>query len=442
MSQIGNFAWPLLLALLTAALGCQSLVPRSLRPQDVVDSNTVGQPNSLGEAVEDAAVEGAAGAAIDAINWSDLQPQNFTKLVKKATGNGPNRNVAKEKFLEAEAIYKRAASKPENQRADDFVAAAEVYVEAADRWPGSALEQDALFMAGESYFFADYYPTANATYERLIKAFPNSRYLDTIDQRRFSIARYWLDIQRKNPEGWYAFNLFDQQRPWRDTHGHALRVYDKIRVDDATGRLSDDATMAAANEYFVTRQYQKADDYYTDLRKAYPTSEHQFDAHFNGMKAKLQSYLGPNYGGSSLDEAEKLIKQMKRQFPREYAVEATYLDKAAAEIRYKKAEKLYNMAEYFYLRSEYGGAAHYYQRVIKEYEDVTPLVEKAQGRLQQSAGKPAKPQQYAPWLVDLLPKRDKIQRMLDSVDEYEKTHPRDPKPTDPDASQNQPAWQP
>lgn len=419
MSAKGRLAWPLLLASLPLATGCASVFPSSLTPWK---SETAPTATAVRD-VDRASFETEEDKKLQDIQWSDFQPQNATKLLKKATGNGPNRQIGKDNYLKAEEIYKQAATLPENQRADKFVEAAEKYIEAADRWPGSALEQDALFMAGESYFFADYYPKANECYERLIKAFPNSRYLDTIDQRRFAIARYWLDIQRKSPESWYAVNLFDQQRPWRDTHGHALRVYDKIRVDDPTGRLADDATIAAANEHFLNRKFQKADDYYTDLRKAYPTSEHQFPAHFNGMKSKLLSYLGPNYGGTSLDEAEKLIKQMRRQFPRESAAEKEYLDRASAEIRYKKAEKVFATASYFDRRAEYTGAIHYYQQVVRDYQD-TPFAERAQTRIAEVADKPGKPEQYAPWLVDLLPKRDKVQRMLDQVEEYEKTHPR------------------
>lgn len=416
----------LLLAMLPLATGCASMLPRSMTPWKG-DEAPPAATATAGRDIDQVSFESAEDKKLEEIQWSDLQIQNWQKAVKKATGNGPNRQIAKETYLQAEATYKQATVNPDQPRKDQLVEAGEQYIAAADRWPGSALEQDALFMAGESYFFADYYPKANEIYERLIKTFPNSRYLDTIDQRRFSIARYWLDTNRKNPESWYAVNLLDPERPWRDTHGHALRVYDKIRVDDPTGRLADDATMAAANEHFVNRQFQKADDYYTDLRKAYPTSEHQFPAHFNGMKAKLLSYLGPNYGGTSLDEAEKLIKQMKRQFPREYAAEQEYLDRAAAEIRYKKAEKLYSTGEYFDRRSEYGGAIHYYRRVIQEFDD-TPLAQRAQTRIGEIADKPPKPQQYAPWLVDLLPKRDKIQRALDAIEEYEQTHPREQQP--------------
>jgi outer membrane protein assembly factor BamD (BamD/ComL family) len=424
MSAAGCKAWPLLLASLPLATGCASMIPRSLNPWSTVESATTPPPAAAASDARQASYEKSEDdKKLEEIQWADLQPQNVTKLVKKATGNGPNRQFARDAYLEAETLYKQAAELPENQRPERFVAAGEKYIEAAERWPGSALEQDALFMAGESYFFADYYPKANTLYEQLIKAFPNSRYLDTIDQRRYAIARYWLEMQRKDPESWYGFNLWDQQRPWRDTHGHALRIYDKIRIDDPTGKLADDATLAVANEHFANKKFQKADDYYTDLRTAYPTSEHQFTAHFVGMKAKLESYLGPNYGAKSLDEAEKLIKQMRRQFPRECEEQKEYLDKAAAEIRYKKAEKVFQTAAYYDFRAEYRAATMYYQKVIKEFDD-TPFAEKSQTRIAEIAPLPPKPEQYAPWLVNLLPKRDKIQRMLDKVEEYEQTHPR------------------
>lgn len=416
----------LIMAALPCSFGCVS----SMFPRNWMGGGSTPPPESAAAATSPTHPEQQASfektdeeKKLEELTWTDLQPQNLTKAMKKVTGNGPNRAIARDLYQQAETLYKEAAAKRENERRPQFVAAGEKYLEAADRWPGSALEQDALFMAGESYFFADYYPKATDCYERLIKAFPNNRYLDTVDQRRFSIARFWLDENRKRPDSWYAVNLWDQERPWRDTRGYALRVYDKIRVDDPTGRLADDATLAAANEHFANRKFQKADDYYSDLRTAYPTSEHQFNAHFLGLKTKLMNYLGPDYGAVSLDEAEKLIKQIKRQFPKEYAAEQEFIDRAAAEVRYKKAEKLFSFGQYFDNRAEYRAAGHYYQRVVNDYSD-TPFAERAQTRIQETGNLPPKPEQYVPWLVDLFPKRDKIQRLLDSVEEYEQQNPR------------------
>jgi outer membrane protein assembly factor BamD (BamD/ComL family) len=297
------------------------------------------------------------------------------------------------------------------QKAHLFELAAPKYSAAADRWPDSQLAVDGLFMAAESYFFADNYDQANLAYEKLVKDFPHNRYLDLVDQRRFLIARHWLDLNRANPESFYYVNWFNKERPWRDARGHGLRIFDKICVDDPTGRLSDDATLASANEHFAAGDFLKADEKYTDLRQAYPSSEHQFLAHFLGLKAKLNCYQGPAYGGTLLDEAEKLVKQIRRQFPLEAEKERIYLDRAAAEIRFHKAERLNYLAQYYDNRSEYRAAQHYYAQVVRDFND-TPHAQRAEERIAQIAPLPPIPAQQLPWLVNLLPESDKVKPII------------------------------
>lgn len=349
----------------------------------------------------------------EAINLKEW-PNRF----KSAIGQGPDRNLARQLYREGDALYREAAALEGAARTAKFAEAAEKFAEAAERWPDSALNQDALYMAGESYFFADYYVESNRCYEQLVKSYPNNRYLDTVDQRRFAIAKFWLDNNRQSPEPLYYVNFTNPMRPWKDRRGNGLRIFDKIRIDDPTGRLADDATLAAANEHFAAGDFLKADEYYSDLIKAYPTSEHQFTAHFLGLKAKLNSYLGPNYTANSLDEAEKLLKQMRRQFPRDSEREKEYLDRAAAEIRYKKAEKLMSFARFYDSRAEYRGAAHYYRRVIEEYND-TPFARTAEERIAQTAGLPPVPAQKAEWLVNLFPETDPAKPLLEATRKYE-----------------------
>lgn len=349
------------------------------------------------------------------LSLEDFYPDNIAKTVKKATAGAPNRDEARKAYDEADAQYRQAAAMPEGeQRSQLFVQAATKFQKAAEKWPNSAVQQDSLFMAGESYFFADYYWEANRSYEQLIKDYANSRYTDTVSARRFAIAKYWMDVTKQNPESFYEVNLLDPARPWRDARGHSLRIFDKIRVDDSMGRLADDATLAAANEYFAAGKYLKADEYYTDLRKEYTTSEHQFLAHYLGLKAKLESYIGPNYSGESLDEAEKLIKAMRRAFPQESEKEREYLDRASAEVRYKKAEKLWRWAKYYDKRAEYRAAIHYYERVMREYND-TPFARQSQERIPTIAALPPVPPQKFPWLVKIVPTNDKIKPLIEAA---------------------------
>jgi TolA-binding protein len=410
-----RLARALALALLAAPLvGCFTLPTNSDQPLTQghpVEGDGVTQAS---HSQDDEAVDtGVPGDVVD-----DLVDFSYVNdAFKKLTGKAPNKDLARKLYKEADVLYREAAALQGPERQSKFAEAGAKFAAAAERWPDSALQQDGLFMAGESYFFADYYKQANDCYEQVVKTYPNNRYLDTIDQRRFAIAKFWLELQKENPEPFYYVNWTDNTRPWRDTRGHALRVFDRIRIDDPTGKLADDATLAAGNEYFSQRKCLKADEFYTDLRKTYPASEHQFMAHFLGLKAKLSSYMGPNYSVASLDEAEKLIKQTRRQFPRDAEKEKEFLDRAMAEIRYKKAEKIWTDGQFFDRRAEYRAATLTYEKIVRDFDD-TPFASKARERIAQMAGKPPVPPQQMQWLVNLFPEHDEVKPLLKATEEY------------------------
>ena len=73
--------------------------------------------------------------------------------------------------------------------------------------------------------------------------------------------------------------------------------------------------MATANIYFRRGKYDDADYHYTLLRKEYPRSELQFEAHLLGLQAKMRKYQGENYDGTPLEEAKVLVKQLRRTSP-------------------------------------------------------------------------------------------------------------------------------
>ena len=61
----------------------------------------------------------------------------------------------------------------------------EKFEEAVERGPHSPIEQDAMFMLAESYFFGDRYIKARDAYDELVKEHPNTRYLDTVIDREW-----------------------------------------------------------------------------------------------------------------------------------------------------------------------------------------------------------------------------------------------------------------
>ena len=296
-----------------------------------------------------------------------LDPRNIVKQIKRATGKGPSRQRARENFQKAESTYREALNSDGEARQRKLQDAAKLYASAATNWPNSAIEENAMFKVGECYYFVDEYSKANDGFGKLLKSYPNTRYLDLISARRFKIAEYWLNEHIQEKKRRLQLNLTDHTLPRLDSFGHAVKLFDRIRIDDPAGKLADDATIAAANAHFRAGKYRRAEELYADLRQAFPDSKHQFEAHLLGLKCHLLNYQGPNYDPLMLKEADQLAKQIKRQFRQQYVRQREMIDRTHAEVHARLAEQDWNRAQYYQRRGEYRGAQHYYDKIISSF---------------------------------------------------------------------------
>ena len=388
---------------LAMVIGCSSLSNPLGRPDDTFSYDAMRRqiegpdPASYRASFESTSRRPQGEGLLDG-----AAPSKWSDNLKRAAGRGPNPDEARKLYADAERIYEEAMELEGSARRKRFESAGDSFANASKKWPDSALEQDALFLAGEAYFFADCFPKANKQFEILIKKYPNSSYLDLIEARRFSVAQYWLQIAESRGESLLATNFWDRRRPWRDTRGEALRIFDRIRIDDPTGKLADDATMAAGNAHFRSGKFIRADEFYSDLRTTFPTSEHQFMAHYLGVRSKLESYQGPDYSGVVLDDAEKLLLQIRRQFPLESEQQREKIDSMRRQVRYLLAEREWTTAKYYEKQKAFAAARFYYDILNRDFED-TPFAERAVQRSEEIAHLAPRPPQYFDWLVNAFP---------------------------------------
>ena len=395
--------------------GCSSFT--RVEEQPAAGYGLVLQPETPQQDADSADLPLAAGE--EQQDWLD----HLSSVVDSLTEPSEDHAFARRMFREAEQHYNRAAqqrgaavSREQLQEAgESYLKAANLYRRAAENWSDSALQEDARYMAGESYFFIDYYDKANESYEKMLEDYPNSRYMDIVQQRRFTIADFWLKDVEKNPRHFLSFNFTNELFPLRDNREEAIRIFDKIRLQDPTGKLADDATMAAALSLIKQEEYERADVFLTDLRKTFASSEHQFMAHYLGIHTKLRSYEGAWYSGIVLDEAEKLVQRIRRQFPQEERKYRQDVNRMHAEVRFLKAEREWAMAEFYDRRDEIGAARIYYTSILHEYPD-TPYAERALDRLKEVQNMPAKPPQYLTWLVNLFPGEEPARPLLTDND--------------------------
>ncbi|TWU06047.1 Tetratricopeptide repeat protein [Stieleria varia] len=362
---------------------------------------------------------------------SDLMPSGATRMVSYVTGKSGDLAEARKLYQSGDATFRKAEAASKEERADIYRSAAKLFRKSADESPIPALQQDAMFMEAESLFLSNQLTSARDVFEKLQKEFPNNRHSDKIAARLFTISQYWIDVEKAGGQSWAdALNPLDKTVPWFDTTGHAIKVLDQIRYDNPTGRLADDATMAAAAENIRQGKFDEADEFLTDLRETFPDSDHLFLAHLLGVQCKLQIYGGPDYSGIALEEAEALIRQTRSRFPKQ-SNEKKYADmlaRAAAEVSFHQAAKLETRAQFREKRGEYQAASQFYREIISKHS-TTPQATIAEKRLKEISGLPAKPAQRLAWLTKIFP--DAKQTIPLETVETERAKATQPQPEEP-----------
>ena len=238
--------------------------------------------------------------------WDDLSPKQLATTLKVRSIHGVDEQQARDQFDSGKRIYAEATALKEsnpggNKHKDKFLEAANQFRVASSRWPDSEIEEESLFFEGESFFFADRYVQSNRAFEKLVANYSGTRFLDMAEKRRFTIALYWLELA----DNYKGPNFVDSKRPKTGLAAEARRVLHRIRIDDPTGKLADDATLALGTAYLKAKQYYEAADTFEDLRRNYPGSQHQFTAHMLELQARLQSYQGKSYDDAPLEKADE-----------------------------------------------------------------------------------------------------------------------------------------
>ncbi len=336
-----------------------------------------------------------------------LDPKSTANRMKEAITGGPNQSVA-EQYLQ-EGI----------ERFNDgrYGSAISNFESAADRWPGSGLEAKAMFNKAEALFFDERYQEAGDAYIALLEKHPGTTRLNDSIERLFSIAQYWEKAYFEGNAGsMMGINFTDSTRPRLDTIGHSIRFYEAIRLNDPTGPRADDSIMATAGIHFRRENYIDADYHYGLLRKEYPRSEMQFEAHLLGLQTKLRLYRGADYDGTPLDEAKKLENRLRVAFSGRLSEEEKQrLAETRAQLLAMVEERDLRMVEYYEGTEHFGAAAIYLSKIINEYPD-SPNAERARARLAEIQDKQAEPSTRLAWFVEMFPE-DKKTLALNSVQE-------------------------
>ena len=334
----------------------------------------------------------------------DLSPSQIGTTVKTRFAAGENKESADAAFASGKQLYEQgtqmiAANPDGDQHEPYFVKAANQFKTAGTLWPDSSVAEDALFYEGESYFFANRYVQANRAYEGLVDQYSGTRYLDRAEERRYSIAIYWLDIKKS---GGPMIALNDPKRPKFSLASEARRILHRIRVDDPTGKLADDATYALGSAYMSIDRYEDAAETFSYLRQDYPGSEFLFKSQMLELESRMKSYRGPDYDGLPLVEAAKLRKQIVTQFPDKARQHMEILNQQESLITNQLAQRDVQIGEFYEAKGQNLAAKIYYEKAQTDHSN-TVFENALSEKIATVAAKPATPEPPAQWLTNIFP---------------------------------------
>lgn len=327
----------------------------------------------------------------DGWDISHLAPDYTWKQFKIMIGWGPDEKIARAMYQEGQTLFQQ-------KKYDEAV---EKFYTASWRWPESSLEEDALFFLAESYFFTDQYGKAQDAYANLLKQHDNTRYLDTVMAREFAIARYWEQLDEKSHHWPTTPNVTDKTQPLFDTLGNAMGCYSVIRLHDPTGPLADLSIMATANIHFRRGEWEEAAYHYDLIRRDYPKSRFQKEAHLLALESYKHIYQGARYNEEPLKKQKVIAEQAIKQFAGQLGPEEARVREAEARIAEERAEREWMMAQFYDSKKEYGAARYYYNYLVNNYSR-TNFAEKSRARLQEIKDLPDSPPDYFKWLRGAL----------------------------------------
>ena len=230
------------LCLLSTASGCKSLTSVKDKASSVLGLDSNISASSKREIDSDEFLDPLGARSGDRLLLDDLAPSQLatTWKTRVAGGLGRNADQARKYYDRGEAIYNKGIQQLEsdpsaNLHQEIFTEAANEFRLASATWPDSAVEEDALYFQGESYFFADRYVQANRAFEKLVNQYAGTKHMDLAENRRYAIALYWLQLSENS--SMVAFN--DPKRPKSGLAKEARRVLHQIRwtIQPATWRM-------------------------------------------------------------------------------------------------------------------------------------------------------------------------------------------------------------
>lgn len=227
------------------------------------------------------------------------------------------------------------------------------------RYPRSAEAAEAFFFMGRSHEALEEYEAAFKDYEGVVKKYPNSGRIQEIVEREYRIANLFYSGKKRKIAGLEILPSFEK----------AAEIFQRVIENAPYGPYAELSQYKIGECYRKSGDYKKAREAFEKLMEDYPKSELVNDAKYQIALATFQMSRGASYDDEATDKAIEQFSKFVKEHPESDVVEESR--EAIRTLRERKAEKAFEIAEFYVKQGAVSAATVYYDKVIDQYGETS-----------------------------------------------------------------------
>lgn len=239
--------------------------------------------------------------------------------------------------------------------AKDYSKAISEFKKLIKAYPQSELTPDAQYYIGRSYEERREYYAAYLAYQKVIDVYPRSELTEEILERQYRIGNQYFSGEKEKVFGIAIIPAIDK----------ALEIFEKVVNNSPYGKYADLAQFKIGECYKKNGQFKEAAEAFGKLVNTYPKSLLYEQAKYEVAYCTYKMSLKPNYDQEPTEEAIKEFEDFVKSKDKGETIKDA--EEALLRLQGKKAESLYNTANFYERSKRYESAIIYYKEIVDAY---------------------------------------------------------------------------
>ena len=224
-------------------------------------------------------------------------------------------------------------------------------------YPRSAEAAEAEFYAGRCYEALENYEGAYKAYHAVLKKYPNSSKIQEVIEEEYRIANLFYNGKKRKIAGLEIFPSYEK----------AIEIFREVVESAPYGSYAELSQYKIGECYKKIGDYPKSKEAFEKLIEDYPKSELVDNAKYQIALVIFKMSRAASYDEEATDKAIAEFTKFVQEHPESELVQES--QEAIRELKERKAEKAFDIAEFYAKQKQFAAAKVYYNQVIEQHAE-------------------------------------------------------------------------